>query len=250
MLKEYLYIDSKRLDMYYEQFGASVIYDKVAEVGGGLGLTGPKVTTTQKRPSRLPNKAEKIEALISKLKKDECLTEQRPSKEQRTFVLESCNATRFIVPSSNKDAAKTRDIAIWVSPPERTPMTSELQPGLLCLFEAYQGNDNDGTPFDSEFSLFMSLIYALHQDGRKILLLEHLGINDKKISFTDTWRKSEEHIEAFHQDPEGTLRKLGCRPSLSRRLEVMYRVREIRNDLATNYKTASVFGYPIYIAAE
>jgi hypothetical protein len=45
------------------------------------------------------------------------------------------------------------------------------------------------SPIDSEFSLFVSLLYATHQDGRNNQLFEALGIRDLgTMSFDKAWK--------------------------------------------------------------
>jgi hypothetical protein len=51
-LVEYLYVDDKRLDSYFEQISSPVTYDKVPEWNAEIGLTGPKGGGKQVRFAR------------------------------------------------------------------------------------------------------------------------------------------------------------------------------------------------------
>lgn len=134
-------------------------------------------------------------------------------------------------------------------PPE-TEIKYGPSPGVLCLFESFQGGVESDAPIYSEFSLFVSLLHVLNQDGRNTSLIEKLGISDPEETYSfEIWDKSVDYIEVFHNDPVGTLKKLGCRPAIGRKIEVLYKIRETDLDYLTHYKTDSLFGYPIYIAA-
>ena len=41
-LIEYVYVDEKRLDAYFEQISSPVTYDKVPEWNADISITGPK----------------------------------------------------------------------------------------------------------------------------------------------------------------------------------------------------------------
>ena len=49
---EYLYLDHRRIKMYFEQVSDPVKKDKVANWKAALGLTGPKVEASQTVSSR------------------------------------------------------------------------------------------------------------------------------------------------------------------------------------------------------
>lgn len=66
-LVEYIYIDKKRLNNYFEQFSSPVNFDKVPVWKTVLGLTGPKAEATQARPGRPFTDHEKILKLVEYL---------------------------------------------------------------------------------------------------------------------------------------------------------------------------------------
>jgi len=62
-LKEYLYIDERRLNSYFEQISSPVKYDKVPVWKASISLTGPNAEGQQARFARPYTKHEKIEKL-------------------------------------------------------------------------------------------------------------------------------------------------------------------------------------------
>jgi hypothetical protein len=107
-LPEYLYLDSPRLDNYVELFAPPVTYDKVAEVGGEFGLTGPKVKATQIRAPRERTIEEKITLLKEKLREQGRLAERRITtgigEAKAEFRIESCKAVQLFIPPATPES--------------------------------------------------------------------------------------------------------------------------------------------------
>ena len=76
-LVEYLYVDDKRLDSYFEQIFSPVTYDKVPEWDAEIGLTGPKGGGKQVRSARPFTTPEKIPTLTKHLEDEELVTSGR-----------------------------------------------------------------------------------------------------------------------------------------------------------------------------
>lgn len=68
-LRDYQYIDAKRLNRYMEQLDGLLTYDKVPVVTTSLSIAGPEATTTQSRHQRKLTKHEKINLLLAGLQR-------------------------------------------------------------------------------------------------------------------------------------------------------------------------------------
>lgn len=259
-VKEFLFVDTRRIDSYAEQIGPPVIYDKVPVWSAELSITGPKGATTQDRHARSATRSEKIDALVSHLRENELLTEGRPIAERDvTFAIETCSATRILVPANTDKNDQSHELAMWMSIPDARVEDNPNQSGILCLLEDYQGPDTDRPahrPQISVYTLLMSLIQGLHDDNRNTILVEPFHITDPEtepMDILDAWHKAHDYMESFVKNPVEILTKLGCVPGPRRQIEALYRVRELGSDdfdgIASHRGRISVFGYPIYIAA-
>jgi len=101
-LVEYLYVDEKRLDTYFEQISSPVTYDKVPMWNAEIGLTGPKAGGAQQRFARPFTTHEKISKLTEYLEDKGHVEYGRSSgkKEGTTFRIETCQAKRVFIPQT------------------------------------------------------------------------------------------------------------------------------------------------------
>src|SRR5690349_10330233 len=99
-LVEYLYVDTRRLDTYLDQFAAPVAYDKVPTWKAGIGLTGPEATVSQDRHPRTRTMHEKAELLLKHIQKTAEMSQGRlraadlELDSPQPFRMETCIATR------------------------------------------------------------------------------------------------------------------------------------------------------------
>src|SRR5437016_9242422 len=107
-LREYMYIDEKRLNSYEEQIGPPVTFDKVPVWKLMFGLAGPSVEGQQQRPGRPRTKPEKIELLLQYLEKHKQLA-QGNEWSVNPFLLSKCQAVKVILPT------KSDKLVLWLS---------------------------------------------------------------------------------------------------------------------------------------
>lgn len=246
-IREYLFVDEKRLNSYVDQIGPPIIYDKVPVWSAEISLK-PKVGGTQTRHARSPTQAEKIQLLVSHLRDNHLLNEPRNRLNRGPFVLETHFAVKFLVPRSDSDT----NLSLWLAIRDEPNSESEREFGVLCLLEDYQGNDRYNNTGESSFSILMSLLEGLRSDSRNAIILQKLNIPeqmDSSMMITDIMAIPDVGID-FAKNPFDYLQLLGCRPSPRRKIEVLYRVREYGvDDLdQPSWNKISLFGYPIYIA--
>jgi hypothetical protein len=98
---EYLYVDTPRLDRYYDQISSPVQYDKVPVWKVAFGLAGPSVEATQQRSGRAPSLHEKIQKFIDYVQDHDLagcertsLFSHRKPNADRPFIVESITARR------------------------------------------------------------------------------------------------------------------------------------------------------------
>jgi hypothetical protein len=102
-LVEYLYVDEKRLDTYFEQISSPVTYEKVPEWNAEISITGPKAGGKQARFARPYTTHEKISALTKHLEDKGLVEYERPGAKKakdlgRMFRIERCRAKRVFIP--------------------------------------------------------------------------------------------------------------------------------------------------------
>jgi hypothetical protein len=113
---EYLYIDNRRLDNYFEQISSPMRYDKVPTWNVELSLIGPKVAGTQTRLGRAPTTHEKIQQFVDYIRSNNLTTSERPSflrdsGLEKLFVTETLSARRVHIKCADEV------LNIWVSVP-------------------------------------------------------------------------------------------------------------------------------------
>jgi hypothetical protein len=243
-LKEYLFVDEHRLASYVEQIGPPLKYDKVPVWNAELSLLGPKAIASQERHARSLTRFEKIELLVEHLRQHQLTADHRPSRwSSRVFVLESCTATRVMLPPSIKGPSSHRGLTLWISELP-TDIRANPEAGLLCLlqdsFQADAPIAENGLMGSSSYTVLDSLLRDLGQQ----LHLTVLG--DTFSGPTDVWR-NRAHIRQFVRDPISRLQALGCMPGTRRAVRVLYRVREFAPEDGDDERRTSTFGYPIFI---
>lgn len=255
-IKEFLFVDEKRLNSYAEQIGSPVTYDKVPIWSAELSLAGPKGGASQARHARLPTRSEKVDIILSHLVDNQLVINKRPGPMEidATFVIEVCSATRVLVPAIDKSQRQSQDLILWISPPGEVKKNILHQTGLLCLLEDFRYSDNDGCahwPDVSAYTLLTSVVRALQLDSRNTILVKPFQITDSENEQMNPYSAWRDYMPEFIANPVGTLEELGCIPGPSREIEVLYRVRELGHENfdwnELHPPRISVFGYPIYI---
>src|SRR5687768_14546779 len=77
-LREYLYLDERRLNAYVQQVHAPVTWDKIPLWSVELSVAGPKASGQQARPARPLTNHEKTQILVDYLKSTNEYARGRP----------------------------------------------------------------------------------------------------------------------------------------------------------------------------
>ena len=265
--RDYLYVDETRLNSYIEQISSTSTFQRSPSMKFGISDSGPSISAELATKSREKTNHEKITELINYLDHNGHISHTRPALVHESgdyikipdFVLEECDAYRILIPST-KDLETRAGIVIWVSewPLERN---SNLlcPPGLLCLI---QDSTHDDTKYTAGFShsgytWLQSLLYQLSQEHIKTKLSEEyplspIGDYQHDIMSAQDYIYNEGKL--FRPYPLRWLKEKGCILSTSRRIETLYKVRNLGGDeIGTENKqedfTVSTFAYAIAIWA-
>ena len=255
-LVEFLFVDKRRLDSYFEQIEAPVAYDKVPVWTAEFSLTGPKAAGAQSRQARQWTTYEKVKAVIKYLKENKLLEYEREKKKVggpgvTEFRFEMCEARKAFIPPDNSRFAGFKGLNIWIAPSLGQP-----GPGMLFLIEDFQNDDMP--PVSTQPSGYSALL-TLVAEIRESLEMTSIGrLIENKL------RDSQEiALGEFVIDPIGFLKDLGARISDVRRIQTMYRIRttlldcspcpseELSQKKGDNwdcYSGVATVGYPIIVA--
>ena len=269
-LIEYLYFDQPRIDAYVQQIGPPITYDKVPVWKAELGLTGPKASASQDRHPRALTTHEKISVLQKHLEDNKLIFGSRPAiggfDKQRqfwgqiddlVFVEERCIATKVHLSPTPSQESSAPGVTLWISTRAAASDGEHLE-ALLCLLQDYR--ETDGRPnnhyLESAYTLLESIIWALNDQFPKLLIADafHKDHPGTMRSSVDAWHKAAPHMHEFASDPVAFLERNGCRPSRPRAIRTLYRIRDFGPEFGYEHQghqpPPSIFGYPIYIAAE
>lgn len=254
-LREYLYIDNRRLDMYLEQIGPPVTYDRVPTYRAELSTTGPRVGATQERRGRTPTKHEKVQSLLKHLNTEELVYNGRPALPQRRhsadrlsafetysdlperghgadrhFVFETCSAVRLEVPERLQPDGNRKKLFLWVSLPN--PEGSEQsqaggdRPGILCLLEDFHLDDEASPYFRglSALSVLWSITDSLGKRISDLILPDELTrVESKDRGVGDVHNQ---RLIDFAKDPIESLKSWGCIAGRLRSIQALYLIRD------------------------
>lgn len=253
-LVEYLYVDQRRLDAYFQQISSSHKLQKIPVWKAEIGLLGPKVVAEQGQVAGSFTTHDKVRRLVDYLWSKGLLDPERPSATDysREFRLETCLATRLLLPPSPGAPQGFLGLSLWISDsPESQPDADWLK---LYLLEDYSGPD--GYYQGSALSILNWMYEAWTHEFYDTVV--HVALSQQAPGAHFNARL--EHRMA--SDPVGFMTVLGARIGLSRRITVLYRVRTyiqrkspLREVLLESHKLgaplrhAGTIGYPIFIAA-
>ena len=180
-LVEYLYVDAKRLDTYFEQISSPVTYDKVPVWEASLTITSPGAKGSQQRFARPFTTHEKISKLTEHLEDKGLVGYGRATAQTRgtMFRIETCRAKRVFIPPDHGQPPEVGALNVWISAVPRTPEEIEAafegrkvpgergreSPGNLYLLENYKHSDVNGFDYMSSYSALSLMIGDLPIPG-------------------------------------------------------------------------------------
>lgn len=228
-LAEYLYVDSVRLNAYYEQIGAPVVYDKVPIWSFDLKLTGPTAAGSQSRPARTPTNHEMIETLKQYLTKRNrllsALADAYIDDGSSMFGLDTLIASRVVIPSASSPTGR---LVLWRCPLDATKRKMFMAEDLTVYLIEDTKRDGTTDHYESAFSALGALMTRLHNElASPIVLPKHLLPGD-----------------VYQWTLDDLIERVGV-PQEPRQIQCLYRVRLTMTD--NRMQRDVIFGYPIYI---
>jgi hypothetical protein len=266
-LRDYLYVDRKRLDSYLEQISSTSTYDRVPSLGVGVSPAGPSVSAQEPRVRRDKSDHEKVCELIAYLERHGHLRHRRPVLIQADhedlalpdFVLEQCDAVRILIPAAASDGDP--GVVVWVSewPIERDDRV--LRPaGLLCIIQDSTFDDSrHRAGFEhSSYTWLQALLHQLHQQPLETKLAAQYPSSltgDYRFDLMVAQDHLRSEIGMLRTNPLAWLTAKGCVLSLPRRITALYRIRNLGGDeIDTKNRfedfTISTFAYGIAVWAQ
>lgn len=262
---EYIYIDERRLNAYFEQFSDPTKYDRVPVWKVVLGLTGPKAEGTQIRPGREYTKEEKIQLLYDHLNKNQlvvshtCKSAAQVSDPDVPFGVDIVKAKRLHI-SAKKEEGIHGGLSLWFEEPTQSELLKyrEQQRALLYFIEDTRGDEH---LYWSSWSCFTSLLFFLTAD-RSHPVTEWAPssqlVNDIQdfviANIPEVERSSNEWLR---HDPVALLKGYDAQIGPLRQIRVVYRIRFIGQEtipaIPPNHlgqgRLDAMYCYPIVIEA-
>lgn len=267
-IREYLYIDKRRLDSYLEQLSSTKTKSHSSSLEGSLSLTDVSVSCRRVVELRDKTDHEKITELIEGLDRTGQLGYRRPSLvcgeredvDLPDFVLETCDAVRIGVPASETSRFEEGAV-IWLSEWPLIRGTKVIRPpGVLCIIQDLTSDDRRyraGFSF-SGYTWVVALLKQLRQqpcDTRLLQEYEFGSTNDYSFDLMSAQQLLQKDMCSVRRDPVKWLEAKGCKIlSLERRVSALYRIRNLGIDeIDTQNReedfTVSTFAYGIAIWA-
>jgi len=252
MLRNYLYIDERKLDLLAQQIRTTKRETIKRQKKVSLSITGLGVELSEEDVWRELSTHEKIEALIAHLNVVDGLETARPDKvtaeeegtgvpRGRPFVFETMLARRAIVPEAYLSAAPgVKHLAVWISDPDPTLYTNEdyiWRGTFLYLTELWL--DDSGPSFWSGCSALQSIVNACQ---------------GKALNNRDTGESWEPFGRGSYDHPVKKLASIGAVIGDQRIITSLYIKRSITNEQCYIWngekrRVNDLLAYPIFIAA-
>jgi hypothetical protein len=243
-LREYLFIDEKRLDLFIDQLETPMLSPTKRTKKVGLSLAGPNIEISEENNRGKLNVHEKIEHLVRALRNRGLLRDKRPQDDHSragTFVLETMRARKVVIPNAHLKATPgIKHLAVWISDPDPSVFSSEpwvWRGSFLYLTELWLDSQDEGQMWSGRSALQAIANLA---DGRELLE------NAKMESWEPLGRGSYDH-------PVEKLRKCGALVGDQRQIMSLYKIRYSSNEQcyrweAEERRVNDVLGYPLFIA--
>jgi hypothetical protein len=236
-IKEYLYVDERRLNSYLGQFSRLVIYERFFKWRAALGLQ-PSLGGELERAAREPTLHEKVTALQRKLQKNVQVLHLEELEQwgmsflsgKPFFTLNLCARRAFIPPSSNESS---QGISLWYAIlPRESP---------IFLLEDFPCSDSRQPFTTSTYTILRILLRDIERELKNTILCEYL----------ETPEGIDKLTQEFAKNPVENLAKLGAEVSDERNIWTLSRVRALFREGAYGPSIDqgwTVFGYPIVIS--
>lgn len=279
-LVDYLYVDEKRLDAYFEQISSPVTYDKVPVWEASLTITSPGAKGSQQRFARPFTTHEKISKLTEYLEDEGLVGYGRPrGYMKRTsagyFQIENCRARRVFIPPDHGQPPDVGALNIWISAVPRTEeeirnalerkrYAQKGSPGNLYLLEDdHRDSDRKVYSAYSSYSALWIMLdgYPGQRGGHRYIdsdVIRAAEPEEPDLDIPEPVRNAVRNAPGgwyfyyFLIDPTKALAQLGAQVGPERSIRTLYRVRVVfpEEELMHGFghMGLATFGYPIFIA--
>ena len=244
-LTEYIYVNTPRLDAYFEQISSPLAYDKIPTISVSLSLVGPKAGAVQSRNARAFTTHEKITKLVKYLREHDQLLDNVPfaeASDNKPFVMHDLHANRVFIPPITDRAGVPdwfKGLGLWISNP------TETYQGRVYLLE-------DLRQADREIE-FISAYSSLNMLRQEFLILSDLSIAGGVLNGRTSSVEHESEV-SFSANPLEFLARLGAHLNPeARHITTLYRLRahfyeESGSETEKKWKP-TIVGYPVFISS-
>lgn len=253
---EYLFIDQRGVNFYYDQIHPSPLYDKVPEWSAGIGLTGPRADASQKLSARPANLYERLEEVCVYLQRRQYLVRSFSHDDivngiaddgeiqYVNFVLTSLPLTKAVLPVAPiRGDQAVAQLILWLYSNHDTTHDTYRDLTSVCLIEDF--TDPDAKVLHPGVSSFSALAAAIRS---KLAGQEPAnGAVDIVPQDVTSAIGGARERSIMLADPTESVIEWGGKIITARRpVEVLCRLRQYWSSSAVG---THVFGYPIFIRA-
>jgi hypothetical protein len=248
-ITDYIYINTARLDAYFEQISSPVAYDKVPSFNVRLSLTGASVGGTQSKQGRQFTTHEKISRLLEHIRKHDQLIDTPfvGGSDSQPFLLESFYARKVFIPPKMDDLQTPewlkKGLNFWIST-GAAERSWGVPNGRIYLLEDIKNPDQ----MDS-----VSSWTALSMLRQEYLLFAEYTVAAQYLD--DHYSQDEDEFNVkFSENPFTSLAEMGAKVlAEERRITSLFRQRKNFNEPVYENGTKkwrpNIVGYPVFIAA-
>ena len=270
----YLFIDHRRLDMYYSQcIKDGDRFRFLTDVNLSISPTVPKLAFNFRSVEATALFAERTKYLIKYLEGQEMLFPnfseflkvdwewlskyEKADYKLPLFILERCKVKKVYLPVKSSLFSNAKGFTVWILQNESSqpPDTEEKDPeyAVRILLEDGRGNVESIQAGNGEslFSILGSLIFELRTDFRRMVMSGHLPKyevrNDPVDDINAAWQLVEKYKLEFAKDPVRILNELGGIPVKEQDIRTLYQVIQYGTEKHYKWGAYSSLGYPIFI---
>lgn len=186
-LAEYLYVDQRRRDRYFEQISPPNKVERVLTWKFEASFT-PSAEATQTKLPRPFTNHEKILRIVKYITKNEQVA--CSWKTSKTFVLESLRAQRAFIPADAHPDSAFPGIAMWLCLPLAT---DDKNVWYRYLIEDFPRDDAAPTSAGSGWSAFNELFRQMSEEIKRAKAIDLADLQkDHTLRFRVPWQRIEE----------------------------------------------------------
>lgn len=177
LIADYIFVDKRRIDSYFEQISPPLKYTKRSSWKVALGLTGPQVEGTQSMDARPYTLHEKLTTLVKRI--DPSRNLPRDLNDPQVFYLETFYALRALLPTRLENSER-QGLVLWICQKINSRMSTHYDSndhvlaseGYRFLIEDF--HDDEGMKALSAYSALQHIYYNYSNDFKGTPIAEFL----------------------------------------------------------------------------